>query len=156
MASVYLETSFVSACVTTRDDIASKYRRQISRDWWQTQAALFDTVISQEVLTELSNPKYPRRKEAQDWIADVPLIAITETVVGLAEIFVRERVMPRPVAGDALHVAAATVHGIDYLLSWNVRHLANPNKLTHMRAVCLRIGLVPPQIVTPDLLWNDT
>jgi hypothetical protein len=62
--------------------------------------------------------------------------------------------MPGPVAGDAVHVATATFHGVDFLLTWNVRHLANPNKTAHLQAVCLRVGLAPPGIVTPDLLWE--
>ncbi|MCK6485129.1 MAG: hypothetical protein HUU22_00820 [Phycisphaerae bacterium] len=61
--------------------------------------------------------------------------------------------MPRPsVAGDAVHVAAATIHRMDYLVTWNVQHMANPNKRSHFATICLRLGLLPPQIVTPDLL----
>lgn len=103
---------------------------------------------------ELSSPRYPQREDAMKLIASLPLLAITDEVLGLAAILVRERVMPSPVAGDALHVATATAHGIEYLLSWNVRHLANPNKQSHLLAVCTRLGFFPPQIVTPDLLWE--
>jgi hypothetical protein len=61
--------------------------------------------------------------------------------------------MPAPaVEGDALHFAAALVHRIDYLMTWNQRHLANPNKRTHLLVVCARLGYLPPEIVTPDLL----
>ncbi len=62
--------------------------------------------------------------------------------------------MPGPVAGDAIHVATAAVHRIEYMLSWNVRHLANPNKVDHLRQVCRRLGLVSPLILTPDMLWE--
>lgn len=62
--------------------------------------------------------------------------------------------MPSPVAGDALHVAASCIHRIDYLLSWNVRHLANPNKVSHLQTICVRTGHIPPKIVTPELLWE--
>ena len=62
--------------------------------------------------------------------------------------------MPSPAEeGDALHVAAAAVHAVEYMLSWNVKHLANLNKVKHLREVCRRAGYVPPTIVTPDLLW---
>jgi hypothetical protein len=81
------------------------------------------------------------------------LLELGPEVRGLAEILVREQVMPRPaVSGDALPVAAATVDGLEYVLTWNVQHMANPNKRTHFVTLCLRLGLVPPQIVTPDLL----
>jgi len=83
------------------------------------------------------------------------LLSFNAEVLGLAAILVRERLMPGPESsGDALHVAAATAHGTEYLLSWNVKHLANLNKVKHLQEVCRRTGYVPPTIVTPDLLWT--
>lgn len=155
MATVYLETSFVSACVTNRSDSASIYRRELSLEWWTDQARRHRLFISAEVLAELSQPGFPGANEALSLVEHVPLLAINDEVQGLAILLVREKVMPSPVAGDALHVAVATVHGISYMLSWNVRHLANPSKMAHLRVVCLRAGLLPPQIITPDLLWEE-
>lgn len=154
MASVYLETSFISACVSTRTDAASTYRRQVSIEWWEIQRHNHDLFISAEVYDELSDPEYPRSAEALRWIDDVPLIELTDEVLGLARLLVRERVMPSPVAGDAVHVSAATVHALAYILSWNVRHLANARKMRHLQIICRRAGYTPPQIVTPDLLWD--
>jgi hypothetical protein len=155
MPLVYLETSFVSACVTSRVDPASIYRRDLSQDWWQTQASRHELAISAEVIVELSRPTFPRSREALAWVAGLPLLDVDDEVRGFAAILVREQVMPAPVAGDAVHVAVACVHEVDYVLSWNVRHLANPNKLTHLLTVCVRAGYMPPRIVTPDLLWED-
>jgi hypothetical protein len=154
VALVYLETSFVSACVTTRTDVRSLYRRDISREWWHTQASRHQLFLSAEVIDELSDPAYPASREAIEWVQDVPLLDVDEEVRGLASIFVREQVMPASVAGDAVHVAVACVHEVDYVLSWNVRHLANPNKADHLRVICVRAGYLPPRIVTPDLLWE--
>jgi hypothetical protein len=73
----------------------------------------------------------------------------------LARILLREKAMPGPEeSGDAMHVAVATVHAVDVVLSWNVRHLANRNKTAHLREVCRRVGYVPPEIVTPDAFWE--
>lgn len=155
MATIYLETSFVSACVTNRSDPASIYRRELSLEWWTAQAKRHELFISAEVLAELSQPGFPGANEALSLVQDVPRLAINDEVQGLAVLLVREKVMPSPVAGDALHVAVAAAHGMSYMLSWNVRHLANPSKMTHLRVVCLRAGLLPPQIVTPDLLWEE-
>ena len=155
MATVYLETSFVSACVTNRTDPASLYRKEVSLEWWATQSHRHQLYISAEVLAELSQPGFPCAEEALSQVEQVPLLAMNEEVQGLAILLVRAKVMPSPVAGDALHVAVASVHGMSYMLSWNVRHLANPSKLTHLRVVCLRAGLIPPQILTPDLLWEE-
>lgn len=155
MARVYLETSFVSACVTTREDAASRYRRQASNEWWASESSKHDLLISAEVLKELADPRHLGSAASVRMVSELPLLAIDESVVGFAEALVQHKVMPTPVAGDAIHVAACCVWQVDYLLSWNVRHLANTNKVAHLRAVCLRAGLVPPTIVTPDLLWGD-
>lgn len=155
MARVYLETSFVSACVTLREDTASKYRRLASREWWEQQASRHELYLSAEVLRELADPRHVTGEQALDLVGRVPLLPLDAPVVGFAEALVRHKVMPGPTAGDGLHVAACCFFGVDYLLTWNVRHLANANKVTHLRAVCLRAGLVPPSIVTPDLLWES-
>ena len=154
MAKVYLETSFVSACVSTRSDAASVYRRDTSLEWWRTQRQLHDINVSDEVVAELAHHAYPNREPALEFIGELTVLPISQEAVGLAELFIRERAMPGPLKGDALHLAIATVSALDYILSWNVRHLANPNKFQHLRVLCLRAGLVPPQIVTPDLLWE--
>src|SRR5207248_7968387 len=96
-----------------------------------------------------------RGRGGANLVSGVSLLPIDDEVRGLARILIQERVMPGPLAGDAIHVAVACWHAIDYLLSWNVRHLANPNKLVHLRTVCLRAGYLPPRIVTPDFLWED-
>lgn len=155
MAQVYLETSFISACVTDREDAASLYRRETSLEWWEKFRSHHDLYASVEVFRELQAPGFGRREQALALIADVPVLDATPEAVGLAEAPVREQVMPGPAeGGDALHVAIAVTHASDYMLSWNVRHLANPNKVAHLQRVCLRFALVPPRIVTPDLLWE--
>jgi hypothetical protein len=155
MARVYLDTSFVSACITTRTDPASLVRRATSTEWMATQAARHHIFISTEVVNELDNPKYPSRSEALAFVDPLSSVEITDEVLGLAAVFVGEKLMPAPVGGDAVHVAACCIHRLEYLLSWNVRHLANPNKISHLRSICTRLGKIPPTIVTPDLLWED-
>ena len=89
-------------------------------------------------------------------LAGVPVLELTPEVLGVAAILVRERIMPIPaVEGDALHLAAAVVHRIDYLMRWNQKHLANPNKRTHLTVVCARLGYLAPEIVTPDLMMLE-
>lgn len=151
---MYLETSYVSACVTDRGDTASAYRRQVSARWWKEQRAKHELFVAEEVLAELSHPDFRHRSDASALIREISVLPMNEDVRGLARILVREKVMPSPVAGDAIHVAIASVHGIEYMLTWNVRHLANVNKIEHLRTVCRRVGYVPPQIVTPDVLWE--
>jgi len=109
--------------------------------------------VSDEVVRELAAPEFPSRDEALAMLRGLDLLDAIPEVEELAVLLVKERVMPAPaVSGDALHVAVATVHRMDYILTWNVKHLANPNKRTHFGIICMRLGLAAPQIVTPDML----
>ncbi len=155
MSGVYLETSFFSECCTIRTSEIARGRRASSLQWWQRDARRFDLYISAEVVRELSNPEFPDavRTPALNMLAGIPQLAITDDVLGVAAILVRERVMPTPATeGDALHVATTLVHRIDHLITWNQSHLANQNKRIHLQVVCARLGYILPEIVTPDLM----
>lgn len=133
MARVYLETSFFSACVSTRTDAKTAGWRLTSNEWWDREAKRHELFISGEVIRELSAPTFPNVSKALDMARGLSLLRLTREVQELGELLVTERVMPAPATGgDALHVASATVHGMDYLLTWNVKHLANPAKRTHL------------------------
>jgi hypothetical protein len=152
---VYLETSFFSQCVTIRTDAVDIARRQTTLEWWEGPAKAFDLCISPEVVRELSSPHFPSqvRDAALEMLRGLDTLTFTEEVAGMAELLVRERVMPGPaVAGDALHLAFCIVHRVEYLLTWNQKHLANPKKRTHLAIICARLNLPAPQIVTPDLM----
>jgi hypothetical protein len=155
MARVYLETSFVSACVSDRKDPGSIHRRERSLEWWAFQAQRHDLFTSSEVMLELSSPRLRRRRAALEFIHDFPTLTVNQDAVNLAEILIKERVMPGPIAGDAIHVAVSAVAAIEYILSWNVRHLANQNKTVHLGRICARHGFAAPRIVTPEMFWED-
>lgn len=124
-----------------------------SNEWWGREAKRHELFISGEVIRELSAPTFPNVSMALDMARGLSLLRLTREVQELGELLVTERVMPAPATGgDALHVASATVHGMDYLLTWNVKHLANPAKRTHFAIICMRLGLVAPMLITPDLL----
>ena len=153
MAEVYVETSFFGACVTDRSSEKIIGWRASSNEWWMTQRKHHDIFISGEVIRELSAADFPNRDRAMALLARLNVPDLTSEVEQLADLMVREKVMPAPaIGGDAAHVAAAVAHRMDYILTWNVKHPANPNKRAHFAVICMRLGLVPPQIVTPDML----
>lgn len=124
-------------------------------DWWNRHAHKFDLNISDEVIRELSSRMFPKgvREPALQMLRGLSALDITSDVLGVASILVAERVMPGPaVEGDAVHLAVAMVHRMEYLLTWNQKHLANPNKRTHLLIVGARLGYLVPEIVTPDLM----
>lgn len=103
----------------------------------------------------MSNPDFPAqvREPALEMLVGLPQLALTDEVLGVAAVLVRERVMPGPASeGDALHVAVALVHQMDHLVTWNQQHLVNQNKRTHLQVVCSRLGFILPEVVTPDLM----
>lgn len=104
MARVYLETSYISACVTDRADTDSLYRLKHSREWWDAQRQLHELYVSPEVVAELSVESYRCRDRALAWITGVPLLEIDEDVLGLARVLIHEKAMPAG-SGDAIHVA---------------------------------------------------
>ena len=76
--------------------------------------------------------------------------------MAVARRYIQENLVPADIRGDALHLAVACVHEMDFLLTWNIRHLANPNKTGHLTVINRRLGLLTPQIVTPEMLWMET
>lgn len=155
MATVYLETTIPSALVSTRTDPASVYRREATQSWWQDQLGRYDVWTSDAVVLELEQGAWPGQREALQRVEPLRRVPISDEVLGVARRHIRERLVPADLAGDATHLAAVCVYEMDYLLTWNIRHLANPNKTAHLAAVNRRMGLVTPQIVTPEMLWLE-
>ena len=153
--TVYIETTIPSAYVSRRKDPASLYRRDVTRDWWHRWRQAYDVRCSQAVLAELRGGRYPGRTQAIRLVRSLPLLEITDEILAVAEAYIRHHLMPAAVSGDALHMALASVYEIDYLLTWNIHHLANPNKIDHMTTINRRLGLLTPAVITPEGLWRE-
>jgi len=85
----------------------------------------------------------------------IPLLAVTADAVGLAGLLVRPGPIPERAEVDALHIATAAVHGIDYLLTWNCRHIANALMRSRIEALCRSAGFEPPIMCTPEELAEE-
>ena len=94
----------------------------------------------------LSSEKTAERLEL---IAGLELLDINDAVEQIVATYIERRVMPNDPGGDALHLAVASHYRMDVLLTWNCRHLANPNKMGHIRAVNRELGLPTPLLTTP-------
>lgn len=152
---MYVETSIISALVTDRSDMVSLYRRRVAEDWWETQRPRYDVLISSEVLRQLSDPALPEREAALRVARGIPLLEIDDTTIGLSRILIRENAASDLIPGDSLHVALACLRACDFLLTWEIRRLANARSVARLGETCLRLGLVPPRMVTPDVLWEE-
>jgi predicted nucleic acid-binding protein len=85
----------------------------------------------------------------------VPVLADAPELKGIVRLYLEHQLMPQDDAGDALHLAIASFHAVDYLMTWNCRHLANANKFEHICRINLRLGLLTPLIVTPAQLFEE-
>ena len=146
---VYVETSIPSFYHEVRTEPDMVVRREWTRDWWEIARERYDLVTSPAVVDELERGDYPSRKECLELIEALPLLAIEPPVIDIVETYTARHVMPADPAGDALHLALASFHRCDFLVTWNCRHLANANKFGHIRRVNTLLGLYVPMLVTP-------
>ena len=154
-ASVYIETSVPSAYVSHRTDASSVHRRESTRDWWHQQLDSYEVWASDNVLAELYRGDWPGQAEAISLVGPLSRLVIDDEVLAVAARYVEEQLVPRDIGGDATHLAVACAHEVDFLLTWNIRHLANPNKKEHLTRINRRLGLLTPDIVTPEMLWLE-
>jgi hypothetical protein len=112
----------------------------------------YECYISPVVLDELGDGEYPGQATCLQLVQAMPMLAVNEDVVRVAEVYQSNKVMPGPPVRDALHVALACFYAMDFLLTWNCRHIANANKMRHLRTINARLGLATPQIITPHML----
>jgi len=149
-AVIYIETTIPSFYTETRTDVASIARRDWTHEWWHMRNEDHVRVTSSVVLDELGRIPYPARRDAAlDLIKPLELVAYDEHVLELAELYIHHQVMPRELSGDADHLALASLRKCDMLVTWNCRHLANANKVAHIRKVNAWMGLPTPPLVTP-------
>jgi predicted nucleic acid-binding protein len=154
--TVYVETSVPSFFYEARSEPEMVARREWTRQWWATAGERYDLVTSAAVIDELERGEYPSRDDYLKLIAHMEILEITPAVVDVVETYISRRVMPADPVGDALHLALASIHQCDFLVTWNCRHLANANKFGHIRRVNTLLGLYVPSLVTPlELLEDD-
>ncbi len=124
--TVYIETSIVSY-LTARpsSNLLSAAWQKITIDWWETQKNRFDLFTSDVVIEEAGRGDDLLAARRLEVLAGIPLLAIMEEVVVLSEALIQAGALPPKALGDSLHIALSAVHGIDYLLTWNYRHIDN-------------------------------
>lgn len=146
---VYIETSIPSFYYETRSEPEMVARRHWTREWWDHHAHKYELVTSDAVFEELNEGNYPTKKDALALINDLPVLEIDRSVIEIVKAYVANKAMPKDPKGDALHLAIATHHKCDFLLTWNCNHIANPNKFIHLSAVNALLGYVTPMLTTP-------
>ena len=155
MAKVYLETSVVSYLVARRSrDLIVAGRQQITIDWWEQERENHELFASEIVLQEARAGDVTEIAKRLNVLVDVPLLDVSDEAIRLADLLLRKGIVPPKSGRDALHISVATYHQIDYLLSWNCKHIANAQVRKLVRRLFRAEGFESPEICTPAELGD--
>ncbi|MBF0428325.1 MAG: type II toxin-antitoxin system VapC family toxin [Magnetococcales bacterium] len=153
---LYLETSIISylAALPSRDLIVAAHQ-QITCEWWAERRDRYELFVSELVILEArrGDPNAARRRMA--FLDGLKRLSINEQVRFLVKEIIKEGCLPIKAENDAVHIALAAVHGVDYLLTWNCRHIANALTRQKVTDCCRRHGLVASIISTPEELPEE-
>jgi predicted nucleic acid-binding protein len=154
--TVYIETTVVSY-LTARPsrDLVQAAQQQITREWWDLQRPRFNIYTGEMVIVEASAGDAEAATQRLAVLRGLPLLKTTEEALDLANALLGESALPPTAERDALHVAVAALHGMDFLLTWNCRHLANAILRDRIEQVCEKAGFGPPKICTPEELSGE-
>lgn len=146
--SIYLETSVIGAYL----DNGEPFRRDLTIRWWEHELFEYKPYISLIVQRELERTVEPYRTASLNLIKPLSQLELAEEAAILAEGYVARGIFHRKYLADALHVAMASFHKIDYLVTWNFGFLANVRKQARIRVFNTSAGFFVPMIVTPEFL----
>ncbi|MFO0891975.1 MAG: type II toxin-antitoxin system VapC family toxin [Isosphaeraceae bacterium] len=149
---VYVETTVPSYLTAWPSrDLVRAAHQQLTREWWANRGE-FELYSSRLVVQECQAGDPRAAADRLAALADVLLLEQTDEVAAVAEALVRGVPLPERATADALHIAIATVHGMDYLLTWNCTHIANVTLRPRIESVCRALGFEAPLICTPEEL----
>lgn len=154
---VYIETTIPSFYYEIRTEPEMIARRNWTKEWWDDQRKHYQLVTSLAVIEELERGDYPNKDHVIRLLDDVPLLKISTEIIDIVDTYIKRKLMPFDTRGDALHLALASFHSCDFLLTWNCKHLANANKFAHIRRINTLLGLFVPALITPFelLAWEE-
>jgi hypothetical protein len=157
MESVYLETTFFNYLVSNPSrDLVVAAHQQTTHDWWGSKRASFECFASPVVIQEAKAGDLTESRKRLEILGELPLLDATNEAERLAAAILSSGILPPKAALDAAHVSLATVHRIDFLLTWNCRHLANAHIMRQLSRFCVGQGYELPVICTPEELLEDS
>jgi predicted nucleic acid-binding protein len=153
--TVYVETTIpIYLTAWPSLDLVRAAHQQITREWWARRGG-FELYASRLVVQECQAGDAQAAADRLAALAGIPLLEQEPEVAELAEALLRDVPLPAKAAADALHIATAAAHGMQYLLTWNCTHIANVALRPQIEAVCRAAGFEPPLICTPEELPTE-
>lgn len=147
---VYIETTIIRYLTAWRSpQLIMAAHQEATRQWWDDERQHFDLYVSEAVIEEASAGDAEAAQRRLDAIQGIAELKITNEVRDLAKALIEHGQLPQKATLDALHIATATVNGMDFLITWNCRHIANATLQTSMRTTCHKSGYALPILCTP-------
>jgi predicted nucleic acid-binding protein len=153
---IYVDTTIPSAYHSSSTHPEMVKRRADTRRWWELARYSCELLISDPVLRELSRGRPEQAALRLELVQDLKVLVPSADIRHTADLYVYHRVMPEDPEGDAMHLAMASHHACDVLVTWNYHHLANLNKLDRIRRLNATRGLPVPRILTPLDLMEES
>ncbi|GAB4157612.1 MAG: hypothetical protein Tsb009_34730 [Planctomycetaceae bacterium] len=153
---VYLETTVISYLTAWRSpQLMMAAHQEATRIWWDEERHHFDIFVSEAVIQEAALGDEDAARRRMEAMEGLPQLNISDESLKLANLLVQKMAMPETARMDALHIAIATVNGMDFLLTWNCRHIANATLRGLIASTCKSVGYEIPVICTPIELIED-
>ncbi len=153
---IYIESTIPSYVVARpARDLLQAARQQLTRDWWDFRREQHDLFTSQIVLDEIAAGEREMAKRRLKLVAGLTVLDLTPDAETLADRVLHSGLLPATADGDAAHIALATVHKLDILLTWNCRHIANAAIVGRLRRLVETHGHTLPEIYTPEELLGE-
>jgi hypothetical protein len=156
MARVYIETSIVSYLrQRPSGQVIAAARQLLTHRWWNGHRHQYELVTSQYVLDEAALGDAALAAERRQALAGIPLLDLPQGLIDLAAEILARAILPSTARLDALHIATAAFHGVDYLLTWNCKHIANAHVYANVRDLLIELGYPVPIFCTPEEMLGD-
>jgi predicted nucleic acid-binding protein len=155
LKTVYIETSIPSYYYESRPGLKFSAWREITRKWWKTYRQFYQTVTSDAVFAELNEGTYPHKQQTLSLIDNLEFLEYVPVLDDIMKAYIENKLVPEDAGGDAYHLAIASYYEINFLLTWNCNHLANPNKFNHIHVINRRLNIHTPILCTPEQLMTD-
>ena len=153
---IYIESTIPSYVVARpARNLLQAARQELTRDWWNLKRQEHELFTSQIVLDEIAAGESETARRRLEITADLPIVDLTSAAEKLAGKILRSGLLPANADGDAAHIALATAHNLDILLTWNCRHIANGAIQVRLRRLVEASGFELPAICTPEEMLGD-
>jgi hypothetical protein len=154
-ARLYLETTIPSYLVARPSrDLRLASEQQMTRDWWDGERSKFDLCISETVLLEVQSGDASFAAKRAALVSGLPILSLNKAAEELAALFLNKKIIPQNAAIDATHIAIAAAHSVEFLLTWNCKHINNRLIVRRIEQTCEESGYGCPVICTPAELLD--